>query len=221
MPQQHDGVTVELLGHASIRIETADGSVIYVDPWADMLDVDPIPADYVLITHDDPDHYDPDAIETVITDDTTIAAYGGVDTSNLSADVTSLSIEETYDFGDFELTTTPAYNREGGPHVDPDGNPYHATNEVIGLLLTIDGTRLWYPSDTDVLRAHHDYDVDILVPPIGGTYTMDRHEAAELAVSLQPDLVIPVHYDTFEAVETDVEAFKGELEADGISVSIL
>jgi len=32
---------------------------------------------------------------------------------------------------------------------------------------------------------------------------MDRHEAAEFAESVDPDLVLPVHYDTFDAIETD------------------
>jgi len=47
---------------------------------------------------------------------------------------------------------------------------------------------------------------------------MDRHEAAEFARSLDPDLVLPVHYGTFEAIETDAEAFAEELEDDGIRV---
>lgn len=47
---------------------------------------------------------------------------------------------------------------------------------------------------------------------------MDRHDAAALARTIEPELVIPIHYDTFEAIETDVDAFTTDLETDGIRV---
>jgi L-ascorbate metabolism protein UlaG (beta-lactamase superfamily) len=37
-------------------------------------------------------------------------------------------------------------------------------------------------------------DVDILLIPIGGTYTIDGHEAAELVREIEPRIVIPMHY---------------------------
>jgi L-ascorbate metabolism protein UlaG (beta-lactamase superfamily) len=49
---------------------------------------------------------------------------------------------------------------------------------------------------------------------------MDRHEAAEFARSVEPELVLPVHYDTFEAIEADAQAFANELESDGISTEL-
>jgi L-ascorbate metabolism protein UlaG (beta-lactamase superfamily) len=84
--------------------------------------------------------------------------------------------------------------------------------------LTIDGTTVYYASDTDFLPEHVSINADIYIPPIGGTYTMDRKEAAAAARAIVPDIVIPVHYDTFEAIETDVTAFEAELEPTGIRV---
>jgi L-ascorbate metabolism protein UlaG (beta-lactamase superfamily) len=49
---------------------------------------------------------------------------------------------------------------------------------------------------------------------------MDRHEAVELARAGEPEPVLPIHYDTFEAIETDVRAFAEELRDDGIRVEI-
>jgi len=73
-----------------------------------------------------------------------------------------------------------------------------------------------------VLDDHHgSISVDVFLPPIGGHYTMDRHEAAAFARSVEPALVIPVHYDTFEAIETDVGAFAAELEEAGIRVEVI
>ena len=38
--------------------------------------------------------------------------------------------------------------------------------------------------------------------------------------TVDPDLVLPVHYDTFDPIETDAEAFADELRAEGISVEL-
>jgi L-ascorbate metabolism protein UlaG (beta-lactamase superfamily) len=49
--------------------------------------------------------------------------------------------------------------------------------------------------------------------PIGGHYTMDRHDAAVAAELVGATTVIPMHFDTFPPVESDVEAFKAEVES--------
>ncbi len=36
---------------------------------------------------------------------------------------------------------------------------------------------------------------------------MDRRDGAALAATIDPDLVLPVHYDTFEEIEADADAF--------------
>jgi len=48
-----------------------------------------------------------------------------------------------------------------------------------------------------------------------------RHGDADLARSVGPDLVVPIHYDVFEPIETDVEAFAAALATDGIRVEVL
>ena len=58
--------------------------------------------------------------------------------------------------------------------------------------------------------------------PIGGHYTMDRHDAVTAVEFVNPTTVIPCHYDTFPPIETDAEAFKGDVESStGASVVIL
>ncbi len=55
--------------------------------------------------------------------------------------------------------------------------------------------------------------VDVALLPIGGHYTMDRHDAAVAAEFVGAGTVIPMHYDTFPPIETDAEAFKAEVES--------
>ncbi|MFB6095919.1 MAG: MBL fold metallo-hydrolase [Haloferacaceae archaeon] len=220
MAVSYDGLEFERIGHASVRIETDDGQVVYVDPWSQVLSDAPGDADVVFVTHDDPDHYDPEAIEAVANADTTVVAYAAIDTSALDRAVTTVDVGEELTVEGIEVEAVPAYNRADGPHVDDEGEPFHAEGEVIGLLLTFDGTTVYVTSDTDFLPEHDGIRADVFVPPIGGHYTMDRHEALDFAVSVGPDLVLPVHYDTFEAIETDAEAFADEVEAQNVNIRV-
>jgi len=219
MSVQYEGLTFERLGHASVRIDTGE-LVVYVDPWSDMLDGQPRDGDVVFVTHDDPDHYDPDAIRAVASDDADVVVYEAVDTSALDREVTPLAYDGSLSVRGIAVEALPAYNRSDGDHVDEHGDPFHAEREVVGLLLTFDDVTVYFTSDTDFLPAHNHVQADVFLPPIGGHYTMDRHEAAEFAASVTPDLVLPVHYNTFEAVETDAEAFAEEVAGSGIRVEL-
>ncbi|WP_207587365.1 MBL fold metallo-hydrolase [Halomontanus rarus] len=219
MAVEYEGLTFDRLGHASIRIETEDGRVVYVDPWSEVLADAPGDGDVVFATHDDFDHYDPEAIEAVGGTDATVAAYEGIGTDELGS-VVDLPLEGTLTVDGIDVRTLPAFNDPDGDHVDDEGDPFHAEGEVIGLVLTVADVTVFVPSDTDFLAHHESVSADVFVPPIGGHYTMDRHEAADFARSVDPDLVLPVHYDTFEAIETDADAFADELESDGIRVDL-
>ncbi|ELY38484.1 MBL fold metallo-hydrolase [Natronorubrum tibetense] len=220
MSTTYEGLTFERIGHASKRLETEDGRIIYIDPWSEVLEDEPGDGDIIFVTHDDFDHYDPEAIEAVAGDAVTVAVFEAVDTSDLSYDVVDLPHEGETTVEGIDVQSVPAYNDPEGEHVDDDGSPFHAEGEVIGLLLNLEETTIFCPSDTDFLDHHESITADVFVPPIGGHFTMDRHEAADFARSVEPDLVLPEHYDTFEPIETDAEAFAAELEDDGIRVEL-
>ena len=219
MSVEYEGLSFERPGHASVRIDTGE-TVVYIDPWAEVLDGKPGDGDVVFVTHDDFDHYDPEGIAAVAGPDATVAVYEAVDTTALDFDVIDLPYEGETTVAGIDVRAVPAYNDPEGEHLDDEGNPFHADGEVIGLVFDLDGTTVYFPSDTDFLPHHESITADVFIPPIGGHYTMDREEAAEFARSVDPDLVLPVHYDTFEAIETDASAFAEALEADGIRVEL-
>ena len=219
MSVEHGGLTFDRLGHASVRIATGD-TVVYIDPWVEVLDGEPGDGDVVFVTHDDFDHYDPEAIAAVAGPDATVAVYEAVDTSDLAFEVVDLPYEGEVTVAGIDVRTIPAYNDPDGDHVTDEGTPFHADGEVIGLLLDLDGTTVYFPTDTDFMTLHESVRADVFLPPIGGHYTMDRHEAAAFARSVAPELVLPVHYDTFEAIETDAAAFAEELRGEGIRVEL-
>lgn len=246
MTVTHDGFSIDWLGYATVRIESEDGTVVYLDPgrygvltgdWepdspdrrhppaSDYREQD---ADLVAITHDH--HYDSDGIERVANEESTIAIYEAVEPRFIDRDVARVSDlpGETVRVGEHDdrmladviVRTIPAYNEPDGPRTTADGEPFHPEGFGVGFHLTIDDTRFFWPGDTDVLDGHDELDVDVFLPPIGGSFTMDRREAAELAEGLDPDLVVPIHYDTFEALETDADAFVEDLEERGVPVHI-
>jgi L-ascorbate metabolism protein UlaG (beta-lactamase superfamily) len=210
-------ITFERPGHATVRIEDPDGTVSYIDPWMEVIDGTPDDADFVFVTHDDRDHYDPEAIRAVSTDNTVVAAYEEVDTDDLTQDVKPLPYDGEIAADEIDGRTVPAYNLSDGEHVQQNGEPYHAEGEVIGLILLIDGVTVYVPCDTDFLDEHQDINADVIIPPIGGSYTMDRHEAVEMVESIRPDLVLPIHYNTeaVPGIDADAEAFKKEIEKRG------
>jgi L-ascorbate metabolism protein UlaG (beta-lactamase superfamily) len=55
--------------------------------------------------------------------------------------------------------------------------------------------------------------VDIALVPIGGHYTMDRHDAVIAADLIGASTAIPMHYNTFPPIEADAEAFKADVES--------
>ena len=230
MTVEHDGVQVEWFGYATVRLEGPSGTVVYLDPgrYGVLDDHRPEDGDLVCVTHDH--HYDSKGIDRVAGEDVTVIVYEGVDAANIDRDVRPVDDlpYEVRRIGEEARTTAagvtiwsvPAYNEPGGPHTDAGGTPYHPKGFGVGYLLSIDGTTVFWPGDSDALEGHRAIEASILLPPIGGAFTMDRHEAADLAEAIGPDLVVPVHYETFEAIEADAEAFAADLEQRGISVAI-
>ena len=48
--------------------------------------------------------------------------------------------------------------------------------------------------DTDALSENESIVCDVLLIPIGGTYTMNADEAAVFTNKLKPKVVVPIHY---------------------------
>lgn len=226
---EHSGLSVSWLGYATLRIE-GNGTVVYIDPGRyGVLDgYDGGDGDAVCVTHDH--HYDSDGIRTVAAPDAELVLFDGINTHRIDRSVErpadlpygarTVDAESDIAVGEAIVRTTAAYNDPGGPRVRDNGDPYHPKGLGCGFHVTLEDTSVYYPGDTDVLDGHAHLDVDVFCPPIGGTFTMDRHEAADLAEALDPELVVPVHYDTFESIETDAEAFAADLERRGVTVSL-
>jgi len=242
MTVQYEDLDIEWRGYATVRI--AGEQTIYLDPgrygvltgeWEpdsertphpESSDYRPEDGDFVAISH--VHHYDPDGIDRVLDSQGTVLACDGIDTrassrdlprfADLDYEVRKIGTEDQQIIADTPVWTVPAYNEPDGPHTHADGTPIHPEGRGCGFLLGVEGTRVFWPGDTDVLSGHDELDVDVFIPPIGGSFTMDREAAADLAEAMDPDLVVPIHYNTFEALETDSAAFAEDLRSRGVDV---
>ena len=89
--------------------------------------------------------------------------------------------------------------------------------QAAGWVVHLGGTTVYHAGDTclfsDIRLIAERTPIDVALLPIGGHYTMDRHDAAVAAEMTSAATVIPMHYDTFPPIETDAEAFKSEVES--------
>jgi L-ascorbate metabolism protein UlaG (beta-lactamase superfamily) len=100
----------------------------------------------------------------------------------------------------------------------PDGT---SIGQAAGLVINFAGKTIYHAGDTclfgDMQLIALRTPIDVAILPIGGHYTMDRHDAAYAAGLVGAGTVIPCHYNTFPPIETDVEAFKADVEAQSSS----
>ncbi len=123
-----------------------------------------------------------------------------------------------FDWGSIKLV--PAWHTSTAPgSEEAPYSPVHgvALGTAAGLIIRIGETTVYHTGDTclfgDMKLIGERDPVDVALIPIGGHYTMDRHDAAVAAELIGAATVIPMHYDTFPPISTDAEAFKSEVES--------
>ncbi len=147
----------------------------------------------------------------------TIVAFEGIRTEQIDRDVTAVS-NLSYDtiridaeshcvVGPVDIWSLPAYNDPDGPTADADGSVVHPRGLGCGYRLSINNLSIFWPGDSDVLTGFQRLPVDVFLANIGGSVVMNRHAAASLTAALDPQLTIPIHYDTIDLLSTDADAF--------------
>jgi L-ascorbate metabolism protein UlaG (beta-lactamase superfamily) len=220
---------MEIKFHGQACFELSEGeTTVLVDPFlkpnnpiavATAEEVDPT---HIALTHGHADH---------VADAVAVAKRSGahcVAIVELAKWLEGQGIEQVSDpnFGgtvEFEwgyIRLVPAWHTNTIP--GSEESPFSAEHGVpigpaAGLVIEIGGTTVYHAGDTglfsDMKLIAQRSPVDVALLPIGGHYTMDRQDAAVAAEFVGAGTVIPMHYDTFPAIEADPQAFKAEVEA--------
>lgn len=200
---------IRVLTHSAIRIQSNAGTVVYVDPYN--LTDETHDADFVLVTHAHYDHFSPEDIARVAKEGTELVAPASMadDASQAGLPYRSVEAGQRLELADIAVEVVPAYN------VEPERQGFHPKpREWVGYVLTVDGSRIYIAGDTDQNPDNSEISCDIALIPIGGTYTMDPHQAATLINTISPRVAIPTHYGSVAGSMDDPDTFKAEVNSD-------
>ncbi|MDO9516264.1 MAG: MBL fold metallo-hydrolase [Syntrophales bacterium] len=182
------------LGHSSVRIDGEQ--VIYIDPWKLK---DPKKADLVLISHNHYDHLSPEDVRKIQKEDTVIITTQD-SAADLSGDIRIVKPGDIVQVGEILVEAVPSYNADKAFHP--------RENDWLGFVVTVGGKRIYYCGDTDLIPEMETIRANIMLVPIGGTYTMTAEEAARAVNIIRPEVAIPVHYDDIVGSAEDARRFR-------------
>lgn len=223
------GTTITWYGHSCVRIDTAGGRTIIVDPWfanpRSPLPVDAVErCDLLLVTHGHFDHFG-DALALASRLRPTWPCIhemslwlarrlpGGADA------VIGMNKGGTVEADGIRVTMT---------HADHSAGDWNAAGETtldlgepVGVVIELeDGYRIYHSGDTDVfgdMRLIRDrYRPDLAMLPIGGHFTMDPVGAALAVELLGVHDAMPLHYGTFPVLAGTPDQWRAALAARGL-----
>ena len=193
---------VECLGHSTIKFKI-NNKIIYIDPYN--IKKEYKDADLIFITHNHYDHFSKEDIKRIKKENTII-----VITEDIYNDALELNFEEKnivkvipnreYQVEEISFNTIPSYN------INKKFHPKE--NNWVGYILNINDIKYYIAGDTDINEENKRVDCDVAFLPVGGTYTMNYSEAAELANIIKPKIVVPIHYGIIVGTKEDATNFK-------------
>lgn len=205
---------IRYLGHASFALVDGDTTVL-IDPWLTgnpvaKISADELDASAILITHGHADHVG-DSVAIAKRTGAPILAIVEIagELREEGVEVLDINMGGTVDFDWGWAKMVPAW------HTSTTSKGTVAI--PAGLLINFRGTVVYHLGDTclfgDMALVGKRHPIDYALMCIGGHYTMDRIDGVDAAELIGAKTVIPCHYNTFPAIETDVNQFKADVES--------
>ena len=214
-------------GHSCYSFDF-DGTKVIIDPFlsdSPTADINPdeIEVDYILLTHGHGDHIGDTMAIGKRTGATVIAPYELASYCEAQGlEVHPMHIGGGYDFPWGRVQLTIAHH--GSALIEEDGKTIYLGNPC-GFLIKADEKTIYFAGDTglflDMKLIGDRNRIDLALLPIGDNFTMGVEDAVTAAEYLKPKLAIPMHYGTWELIDTDPRAFVDGTEKVGVKAVIL
>lgn len=210
---------IRFLGHACFELTEGDTRVL-IDPFLTgnpkaAAKADELDPTHIFLTHGHADHWG-DVVD--IAKRTGAQCVAIVELANELSDsgvenVADPNIGGTVDFGAGWVRLVPAWHTS----TTPSGT----VNTPAGLVIGLGGKVVYHLGDTglfsDLSLVKRRDPIDVALMCIGGHYTMDRFDGVHASELVGAKEVVPCHYNTFPAIQTDAQAFKSDVESAGSS----
>ena len=204
---------LRFLGQSGLQLQY-DSHEVVIDPFlsqnaATSVDPGELAPGHILLTHAHGDHY---GDTPAIAERTGAKVVGSFEIANY---VSARGMEgvgmnvgggASFPFGHVKFT--PAWHSNSFPDGSYAGMP-------AGIVLEMGGKRIYHAGDTALfgdMQLIVRLGLDLALLPIGDFFTMGPDDALEAVKLLSPRTVIPVHYNTFDAIRQDAQAFKERVE---------
>ena len=207
-------MSVELTyyGHAAFGLSSAGASIL-IDPFFSnnpqaAIAPDQAKADYILITHGHGDHIG-DALSIAQRTGATIISNFEICRycESQGCRIHALHIGGGYDFPFGRVKLTIAHHGSSLPDGSYGGSP-------AGVLLTLDSRTIYHAGDTGLfydMKLIGEEGVDVAILPIGDNFTMGPADALRAVKLIDPLMVIPIHFNTFDVITQDPQAFASKV----------
>ena len=211
-PIQNVLKSITWLGHDSFFISGKKISIVF-DPF--QLKNDAPKADIILVSHPHYDHCSVDDIKKVVKKDSVIVTEkesADLIKGKINAEIKTAAPNESVTVKQVIIETVPAYN------VNKKFHPKE--KNWLGFIITIENVRIYHSGDTDLIPEMKDFNVDIALLPVSGTYVMTADEAVKAAKIIKPAVAIPMHYNAIVGTTDDARTFESGIK-DDIKVILL
>jgi len=209
---------LKYFSHSAFQITTDSGLVILIDPFLDdnptsPITSDKVKADFIVLTHAHGDHVG-DSFKIAKRCDSLFVCVNELANYCISKGFRAHNMHiggsHKFDFGTLKFTI--AHHGSMTPDNTYGGEP-------AGVILSIDGKTLYHTGDTglfyDMKLIGEMTPIDYMLLPIGDNFTMGITDAVKAVELADPDVAIPMHYNTFPVIEADPLEFKQRIEKIG------